>query len=154
MEEPDPLDQWKDPTEIQNVSFTGKLLFSCCRLTQVIDGDKRSEVQCVRCGTVYGVALLARLLTPEDYKYAKGTRVRVTQELEVKVGSTLVKLVPGQIYQAAQDTYGALNIPPGYQPFLVEVPGDRGTRYLIAVVPDEIVESADAPQIFPEESKV
>jgi hypothetical protein len=154
MDESDPLDQWNQPTEIQNVSFTGILEFSCCRMTYRVNGEKRSEVRCTKCGTVYGLALLCRLLPPEDYKYPKGTPVRVTHKFEVKVGSTTVELLPNRIYQAAQDTHGSLSIPPNHQPILVETRGDRGMRSLVAVVPDDIVESAESPDIFPEGSEV
>jgi hypothetical protein len=137
---PDPLDKWTEPTEITEVSFSGTLNFSCCRKIHIIHGDHRSEVTCSRCGTVYGVALLIRLLSPEDYRFPIGTLVRPVEKFEVKVGSSLIILDPNCSYEATQDTHSSLNVPPHYQPIIVEVNGDHGKRRLIALVPEEKLE--------------
>lgn len=137
MNETDPSDRWTEPVEITEVSFSGTLRFSCCRKTYIIQGEDRSEVQCDVCGTLYGIALLVRLQPAEDYPFKKGTRVRPTERLQVKAGATTVALEPTQVYEATQDTHGALNVPPGHQPVLVEARGDRGPRKLIAIVPAE-----------------
>ena len=140
MQEQDPNDQWTEPAEITEVSFSGTLRFSCCRKTYTVQGDNRSEVQCSVCGTLYGVALLVRLQPEEDHPFKRGTRVRPMERLQVKAGATMVVLEPTQIYEATQDTFGALNVPPGNQPVLVEVRGDRGPRKLVAIVPvDQLI---------------
>jgi hypothetical protein len=137
MQEKDPNDQFTEPPEITEVSFSGTLRFSCCRKSHIVQGDNRSEVQCTVCGTLYGIALLVRLQPADDHPFVKGTRVRPTERVQVKAGATTVILEPSQIYQATQDTFGALNAPFGHQPVLVEVKGDRGVRRLIAMVPAE-----------------
>ena len=137
MNETDPLDQWTEPVEITEVSFTGTLRFSCCRKSYAISGENRSEVQCSVCGTLYGIALLVRLQPSEDHPFAKGSRVRPTVDLRVRVGAGSVVLESSQVYEATQDTFGALNVPAGHQPVLVEVRGDRGSRKLIAMVPSD-----------------
>jgi hypothetical protein len=140
MQETNPNDQWTEPVEITEVSFSGTLRFSCCRKSYVISGENRSEVRCSICGTLYGLALLIRLQPSEDHPFAKGTRIRPTERLQVKAGATTVVMEPSQIYEATQDTYGALNVPVGYQPVLVDIRGDRGSRKLIAMVPaDQLV---------------
>lgn len=137
MQETDPNDKWMEPAEITEVSFSGTLTFSCCRKTYTVQGDNRSEVQCAVCGTLYGIALLIRLQPAEDHPFIKGTRIRPTERLQVKAGATTVVLEPSKVYEATQDSFGALNVPLGHQPVLVEVNGDRGSRKLIAMVPAE-----------------
>jgi hypothetical protein len=135
MQEKDPNDQWTDPPEISEVSFSGVLKFSCCRKVHTVQGTDRSETQCSVCGTLYGLALLVRLQPAEDHHFAKGTRIRVVERLEVKAGSTIVVLEPSKVYEAGSDVHGSLNVPVGHQPLLVEVRGDRGSRKLVAMVP-------------------
>lgn len=137
MNEADPLDKFTDAPEITDVSFSGTLRFSCCRKAYTVQGENRSEVQCSICGTLYGIALLVRLQPAEDHPFVKGTRVRPTQKLSIKAGATTVVLEPSQVYEATQDTFGALNVPVGHQPVLVDVKGDRGLRKLVAMVPVE-----------------
>jgi hypothetical protein len=137
MPEKDPNDQFTEPAEITEVSFNGTLRFSCCRRTYIVQGVNRSEVRCSVCGTLYGIALLVRLQPADDHPFVKGTRIRVKERLEVKAGATTVALEPTQVYEATQDSHGALNVPPGHQPVLVEVRGDRGLRKLVAIVPAE-----------------
>jgi hypothetical protein len=143
MDEPDPRDHWTEPTEITVVSFSGTLVFSCCRQVHTFQGENRAEVQCPVCGTLYGLALLVRLQAADDYRFPKGTRVRPTARLEVRAGSSTVVLEPSQVYEAAQDTHGVLNVPAGHQPVLVHVQGDRGKRPLIANVPQDLLEMAE-----------
>jgi hypothetical protein len=133
----DPNEVWTDPPEITEVSFSGTLVFSCCRKSHSVSGENRSEVQCPVCGTLYGIALLIRLQPIDGHPFTKGTRVRPTERMQIKVGATIVVMEPSQVYAATQDTHGALNVPVGYQPVLVEVKGDRGTRRLVAIVPAE-----------------
>jgi hypothetical protein len=140
--ESDPADKFTEPSEIVGVSFEGILTFSCCRLVQKVQGNSRSEVQCSKCGTLYGIALLVRLQPEKDCRFKKGTRVRPTKRVEVKAGSTRMVLEPSQTYMAGQDTYGALNVPEGHQPILVELNGDRGKRKLVASVPENLLEPA------------
>jgi hypothetical protein len=142
-EESDPRDKWTEPTEVTTVAFSGRLDFSCCGKVHTMTGTDRSEVQCPICGTLYGLALLVRLKGEEDYKFPKGTRVRPKVAMQVRAGSSTVTLEPSQIYQAYQDTFGILNVPRGHQPILVSVNGDRGKRFLVANVPEEILEKAD-----------
>jgi hypothetical protein len=108
-----------------------------------VQGTDRSTVQCTVCGTLYGLALLVRLQAAEDHPFIKGTRVRPRERLSAKAGATTVTLEPTQVYEAAQDTHGALNVPAGCQPLLVEVRGDRGPRRLIAMVPVEKLTKAE-----------
>ena len=143
MEETDPRDKWTEPTEVTTVSFSGTLVFSCCGKVHTFEGQDRSEVQCPICGTLYGLALLVRLQAAEDYKFAKGTPVRPTVPVEVRAGSSTVKLVPSETYEAYQDAHGVLNVPRGHQPILVKVAGDRGKRPLVAMVPENLLERAD-----------
>jgi hypothetical protein len=143
MNETDPLDQWTEPAEITEVSFSGTLRFSCCHKTYTVQGENRSEVQCQVCGTLYGIALLIRLQPADDHPFIKGTRVRPKERLQVKAGATTVVLEPSQVYEATQDSHGALNVPPGNQPVLVEVRGDRGIRKLVAIVPAEQLIAAE-----------
>ena len=138
--EVDPNDKWIDPAEITNVSFSGTLTFSCCRKIYTVQGENRSEVQCSICGALYGIALLIRLQPVDDHPFMKGTRVRPTEKLQVKAGATTVVLEPINVYEATQDTFGALNVSAGHQPVLVEVRGDRGSRKLVAIVPvDQLI---------------
>jgi hypothetical protein len=143
MKETDPNDQWTEPAEITEVSFSGELRFSCCRKSHIVQGDNRSEVQCSVCGTLYGIALLIRLQPADDHPFAKGTRIRPRERMEVKAGATTVVMEPSQVYEATQDSHGALNVPMGYQPVLVEVKGDRGRRRLVAMVPAEQLIAAE-----------
>jgi hypothetical protein len=142
-EEPDPRDKWTKPTEITTVGFSGVLVFSCCQAVHSERGNDRSEVQCPKCGTLYGLALLVRLQAAEDYKFAKGTQVRPKAPVEVRAGSSTVTLEPSQIYEATMDVHGVLNVPAGHQPILVQVSGDRGKRKLVACVPADFLERAD-----------
>ena len=137
MVESDPNDKWTEPSEIVGVSFEGTLTFSCCRLVQKVTGQGRSEVQCQKCGSLYGLGLLIRLQPMEDCRFRKGTRVRPIERMDVKAGATKVVLEPSHVYEATQDTHGALNVPEGHQPVLVEARGERGSRKLIAMVPAE-----------------
>jgi hypothetical protein len=137
MNEADPLNEFTEPPEITEVSFSGTLRFSCCRKSYTVQGENRSEVQCTVCGTLYGIALLVRLQPAEDHPFIKGTRIRPKERLSVKAGSTTVVLEPSKVYEATQDSFGALNVPPGYQPVLVEVKADHGTRRLVAIIPAE-----------------
>jgi hypothetical protein len=137
---PDPRDSWVNSTEVTQVSFSGKISFSCCGLNQQVTGDNRSVLSCIRCHTVYGIELKPRLLAPEDYAFPVGTPLRVKRTFEVMAGSTSVQLNPGTVYTATQDVHGALNIPPAHQPVIVSVRGDRGMRDLVAAVPVEVLE--------------
>jgi hypothetical protein len=92
MPETDPADQWTEPSEIVGVSFEGTLTFSCCRLAQKVSGQGRSEVQCSKCGTLYGIALLVRLQPADGHPFGKGTRVRPVERLSVKAGAGAVAL--------------------------------------------------------------
>jgi hypothetical protein len=140
----DPSLTWTTPTEISPVVVTGTLLFSCCGVNQRVTIKDDSFVQCARCHTLYGVALLVSLQAPEQAKFLRGVRVQVTEPVEVLAGSTRVTLRPGMSYRATQDTHGVLNVPPGFQPVLVSVPGERGERTLVALVPDHfLVESSE-----------
>jgi hypothetical protein len=136
-------EDWTESTDISPVVFTGTLKFSCCGKNQEITSTENSFVECSKCHTVYGVTLSVSLQSASKYKFARGMSLGVWEPVEVRAGSTMVKLVPGQVYLATQDTHGVLNIPPGFQPVLVKAPGDLRERTLVALVPDNLLERVE-----------
>lgn len=136
----DPLDTWTEPTEIKHVTYTGSLTYSCCGLNQTVQGDQRSYVTCERCHTSYGLTLLLSIISPDDYKFPRGTQVKLRESYTALAGSTRVLLGEAEIYTAAHDTHGVLNVPPGFQPIVVSVQGDRCMRDLLAFVPEDLLE--------------
>jgi hypothetical protein len=143
MSSPKTPEEWTQPTEISPVFFTGTIKFSCCGLNQEVTSTENAFVSCSKCHTVYGVTLTVSLQAASDYKFARGMSLGVREPVEVRAGSTMVKLVPGQAYIATQDTHGVLNIPPGFQPVLVKAPGDLKERVLVALVPDHLLERVE-----------
>jgi hypothetical protein len=138
--EQDPSLTWTTPTEISPVVVTGTVLFSCCGINQEVVLKDGSFIQCSKCHTVYGIALLVSLQPAEKTKFPRGVRVQVAEPVEVIAGSTRLTLRPGMSYQTTQDTHGVLNVPPGFQPVIVMAAGERGERTLVALVPDHLLE--------------
>lgn len=149
MDEPP---DWNEPTEITPIQVVGEIIFSCCHQTQTRAGPGLTGVRCQRCGTEYGLALLARIQPVQQGVWPRGTAVRVRSQVVARAGSTAVVLEPARVYRTAVDTYGVLNVPPAHTLITVEVVGEQGQpRPLVAVVADDLLESATGDLLIAEE---
>lgn len=115
----------------------GFLTFPCCSTKQVVAMHQEAYVRCPKCGTTYQVRLQIR---PLESPYSRGTRVRVKESGEYRVGSNQVLISGGTIGVVHTDPYNVIPRRCGEDAVLLFFPWDEGELYNNPIVKGLLVE--------------